>query len=159
MASGAGFPGWPGGPGTGVGGWTHGEELRLAAKLTLHDLAERCGLSQPFLSQLENGKSLPSLLTLHRIAGALGTTAHELLVPSDRDAVSLVRFAESSKFQLGEGSSVRFLVSGPHRKLEANEVTARPGAAQDQHLQHPGEEFVYLLEGAVEVTVGQTTNC
>ncbi|MDE0137587.1 MAG: helix-turn-helix transcriptional regulator, partial [bacterium] len=39
--------------------------LRKAQGLTLQQLASRCGLSQPFLSQLENGKAMPSLMALH----------------------------------------------------------------------------------------------
>ena len=47
-------------------------ERRLAAGLTLVELAERSGLSQPFLSQVENGRAHPSMESLYRIASALG---------------------------------------------------------------------------------------
>ena len=53
-------------------------ERRLAAGLTLVELAERSGLSQPFLSQVENGRAHPSMESLYRIASALATTPQAL---------------------------------------------------------------------------------
>ncbi|MEI7548498.1 MAG: helix-turn-helix transcriptional regulator, partial [Actinomycetota bacterium] len=46
--------------------------LRLAVGLTMVELADRAGLSQPFLSQIENGRARPSMQSLYRIATALG---------------------------------------------------------------------------------------
>ena len=53
-------------------------ERRLAHNLTLVALAEQAGRSQPFLSQVENGRAKPSMDSLHRIAQALGTTPQAL---------------------------------------------------------------------------------
>src|SRR3954470_8779782 len=47
--------------------------------LTLRQVAAASGLSQPFLSQLELGRSRPSMRSLFRIATALGTTQQTLL--------------------------------------------------------------------------------
>ena len=71
-----------------------GRELRHRRKdlgLTLQQVADLCGLSQPFLSQLENGKAMPSLLALHQVAAALGTSGRELLRPSAPADISLIR--------------------------------------------------------------------
>ncbi len=54
-------------------------ELRRRRGLTLVRLAERTDLSHPFLSQLERGHARPSMVSLERIATALGTTQVELL--------------------------------------------------------------------------------
>ena len=54
--------------------------LRTHAGLQLADLAERAGMSLTFLSEMERGRKLPSLLTLDTVAAALGMTAAELLV-------------------------------------------------------------------------------
>src|SRR6478672_5067788 len=53
--------------------------LRRERGLTLVQLAAATGLSQPFLSQLELGRSRPSMRSLFRIATALGTTQQALL--------------------------------------------------------------------------------
>ena len=53
--------------------------------LTLAAVAERSGLSVPFLSQIENERARPSMRSLQRMADALNTTAVELLAAADRD--------------------------------------------------------------------------
>src|SRR3954454_18120215 len=53
--------------------------LRRERGLTLVQLAAATGLSQPFLSQLELGRSRPSMRSLFRIAAALDTTQQALL--------------------------------------------------------------------------------
>ena len=124
--------------------------LRKAQGLTLQQLASRCGLSQPFLSQLENGKAMPSLLALHNVAQALETTAHSLLLPQERLEISLVRHGEGEIYQLVEGASTRFLTRGSSHLMEPNEVEFEPGA-RTVNTGHEGEEVVYVLEGCLRV--------
>lgn len=128
-------------------------QLRADAGLTLQDVADRSGVSQPFLSQLENGRSMPSLLTLHRVARALGTTTQGLLSDEDTDAVSLVRQGEGREYELVPGTTVRFLASG-RRTMEPNEVRVRAGSDSGAHLEHQGEELIFVIDGEIEVTVG-----
>lgn len=47
--------------------------------LTQEALAERVGISKPFLSQIETGKRQFSAATLHKLAEALGVAADDLL--------------------------------------------------------------------------------
>jgi len=53
---------------------------RESAKLTQAQLAEKSGISQSMLNQIEKGKRLPSLTALDAIAGGLGTKAGYLLL-------------------------------------------------------------------------------
>ena len=124
--------------------------LRKAQGLTLQQLASRCGLSQPFLSQLENGKAMPSLMALHYVAQALDTTAHSLLQPQERLDISLVRHGEGETYQLVEGASVRFLSRGDSHLMEPNEVEFEPGVGT-VNAGHEGEEVIYVLEGCLRV--------
>lgn len=124
--------------------------LRKAQGLTLQQLASRCGLSQPFLSQLENGKAMPSLVALHSVAQALDTTAHSLLQPPETLQVSLVRNGEGDVYELTEGGSVRFLTRGDDHRVEPNEVVFEPGAGT-VNAGHEGEEVLYILEGGLHV--------
>ena len=127
-------------------------KLRKAKGLTLQQLASRCGLSQPFLSQLENGKAMPSLMALHNVAQALDTTAHSLLQPPERLEVSLVRHGEGDTYELTEGGSVRFLTRGDAHLMEPNEVEFAPGAGT-VNAGHAGEEVIYVLEGRLRVAL------
>ncbi|MYS44483.1 helix-turn-helix domain-containing protein, partial [Streptomyces sp. SID5998] len=56
---------------------------RRALDLTLAVVAQRSGLSVPFLSQVENDRARPSRGSLEKVADALRTTAVELLAAAD----------------------------------------------------------------------------
>jgi transcriptional regulator with XRE-family HTH domain len=55
--------------------------FRKEAGLTQEQLAERCGLSQQYLSGLEKGKRNPTVVTLYEIAQGLGVSHVELVRP------------------------------------------------------------------------------
>lgn len=128
-------------------------DRRKSRGLTLQQLADLCGLSQPFLSQLENGKAMPSLLALHQVAAALGTSAQELLQPSPAGEVSLVRGDETACYELSPGATVCFLVDGSNYHIETNLITAKPGAESGCELEHDGQEMIYVLAGQIEVSL------
>lgn len=52
--------------------------LRRARGVTLRWLADEARMSDPYLCQLENGRSLPSAAILERLADALGLSMDEL---------------------------------------------------------------------------------
>lgn len=127
-------------------------KLRRAAGLTLMELAEQVDLSQPFLSQIETNQAMPSLLALHRVACALGTSTHALLEPIPQD-ISLVRSKEGRRFALADGATVRFLVSGSGHRMEPNEVIAAANVTMEHTTSHVGEEMVHVLHGSVIVAI------
>ena len=129
-------------------------QRRKAAGMTMQELAERCGLSQPFLSQIENSRAMPSLYALHRVAQALGTTTVGLLDPACAE-VTLVRARESEPFLLFEGATVRFLTPGEGHRLEANEIVVESGAVSDE-IVHEGQELICVLDGSLEVRLADT---
>ena len=124
-------------------------QRRKAAGMTMQELADRCGLSQPFLSQIENSRAMPSLFALHRVAQALGTTTVGLLDPALSE-VTLVRADEGEAFFLAEGATTRFLTPGEGHRMEANETVAEPNIVSDV-IVHEGQEVVHVLEGSVEI--------
>jgi transcriptional regulator with XRE-family HTH domain len=56
-------------------------ELRLKRKLTQTEVAQRSGLLQHHISQLENGVGMPTLATMLKLAAAIGCKPTELLAP------------------------------------------------------------------------------
>jgi transcriptional regulator with XRE-family HTH domain len=54
-------------------------ELRLKRKLTQTEVAERSGLLQHHISQLENGVGMPTLATILKLAAAIGCKPADLL--------------------------------------------------------------------------------
>ncbi|MEY9871997.1 transcriptional regulator with XRE-family HTH domain [Streptacidiphilus sp. MAP12-33] len=121
---------------------------RRSLELTLAQVADRTGLSVPFLSQIENDRARPSMRSLQRIADGLATTAVELLAAADAtaDAVDVVLAVEDAG--LTPEAGVRPLVRG-RRRLHALEFTGPHEA--DREFLHEGDELMYVADGAVEV--------
>jgi transcriptional regulator with XRE-family HTH domain len=55
--------------------------IRKERGLTQEQLAERCGLSQQYLSGLEQGRRNPTIVTIYEIASALGVSHLDLVTP------------------------------------------------------------------------------
>jgi transcriptional regulator with XRE-family HTH domain len=55
--------------------------LRLARGLTQEQLAERAGINQQYVSELENGKQNPTVIRLYELAEQLGSSPAELVTP------------------------------------------------------------------------------
>jgi transcriptional regulator with XRE-family HTH domain len=58
-------------------------DIRLRRGLTVQKLAEASGLSKGFVSQVENGRTSPSLATLYDIARSLETSVASLVVEEE----------------------------------------------------------------------------
>jgi transcriptional regulator with XRE-family HTH domain len=78
---------------------------RSAQGRTLASVAMQAGLSVPYVANLENGRGNPTLSSLHRLAGALGTALSELLADPDNTApgpalpASLAEFSYGARFR------------------------------------------------------------
>jgi transcriptional regulator with XRE-family HTH domain len=129
--------------------------LRKNHGLSLRAASERTGLSVSFLSALERGVSGANVATIQRLTAAYGTTMLELFGASgtaSRDR--LVRADARPVLRLG-GESVRIeqLARGATH-LEPQLFVLARGATSDGAYAHAGEEFMYLLSGALTVWVG-----
>jgi quercetin dioxygenase-like cupin family protein len=145
---------------------------RRALELTLAAVAERSGLSVPFLSQIENERARPSQRSLEKVADALRTTAVELLAAADPAcSVDVVRgegfggegapvagaqgggqaagvAVEEAAAPAGGGTRTRTLVRG-HHQMHATEFSGEYDAGRE--FQHRNDELMYVADGAVEV--------
>lgn len=127
---------------------------RLARELTLVDLARESELSQPFLSQIENGRARPSMASLYRIARALDTTPQGLFGGSAGPSlVPMMVRADARRTTLGaeddSGATVHLLLAGgaPFHVLE---FTALPREFLE-YWQHEGFEATSVLSGEIEI--------
>lgn len=129
---------------------------RRAAGLSMTALARDCGLSQPYLSQLENGKASPSISTLYRIANALDVSPQELLPDGDDEVVVVPSGSRPARpiEERAEAALASVLLGTPNTLLQIQEVTVEPHQDLGAFFEHDGEEFVYVLGGVIEVEVG-----
>jgi DNA-binding transcriptional MerR regulator len=128
--------------------------LRQRQGLSLREAGERTGLSVSFLSALERGVSGASIATLQRLTAAYGTTVGELFGPPAEKRQRLVRAGRRPVLRLADASvRIEQLARGATH-LEPQLFVLAEGATSDGSYTHDGEEFLYLLSGALTVWVG-----
>jgi len=128
--------------------------LRQERGMTLRQASVRTGLSVSFLSSLERGVTGASIATLQRLTAAYGTTVNELFAPPATSTGRLVRADRRPVLRLGDASiRIEQLARGASQ-LESQLFVLAPGATSEGSYSHEGEEFLYLLSGALTVWVG-----
>jgi transcriptional regulator with XRE-family HTH domain len=136
--------------------------LRLRRSMGLAQLAEHTGFSPAMLSRLENGRLVPTLPTLTRIAMVFGVGLDYFFTdPRKRHVVAISRHFERKVFpsdpKLASTSwsfeSLNFRAN--ERKLNGflGHFHSSPEQKVTPHF-HPGVELLYLIEGELEITIG-----
>lgn len=141
-------------------------ELRDKKDISLQDLAERTGFSSALLSQIENHLISPPLGTLIKLARALEVDIGYFLADASDIPFTIVRKKErkavsrvASKQGIKYGYYYESLAfDKKNRNMEPFLVTLEPATMKDRHTySHEGEEFLFVLEGKMEVTLGDET--
>src|ERR1700712_5074681 len=130
-------------------------EYRLAAGLSVADMAERVGISKASLSKIENAQTSCSLTTLSRLATGLDVPVTALFrgVDAEREAVFIPAGHGAQIVRRGSrhGHLYELLgpLRGPHQRMEAVVVTLTEASEVFPLFQHPGTELIYLLAGSM----------
>ncbi|MFD3736314.1 helix-turn-helix domain-containing protein [Streptomyces sp. NPDC058632] len=128
--------------------------LRRRASLTLEAAARDAGLSPAHLSRLETGQRRPSLPLLLSLARTYGTTVSELLGETAAGREAVVRAADMEPTTAG-GWTYR-QAGSPGRGMQVLRVQVPQGSQGDIVRVHPGEEWLYVLEGRLRLRLGDT---
>lgn len=132
---------------------------RTRRQMSTRALAAAAGVSQPFLTNVENGRVMPSIASLYSIAGALGVPASALL-PEQPIRFEIVRAGAGARMLIqddGRGGSTQMLSGARGRSLEAYRFELPPGFDEGQAYTHEGEDFVHVLSGSLRYRYeGQT---
>lgn len=126
--------------------------------LTLKDMAQRVGCSESMLSKVENERATPSLSTLHRIVAVMDTHLGDILGPGESETVTRadkrnVLWVDSNG-RGGDRMRLEQLVPAKKgRLLQADLYVIPPGAGSNGAMQHSGEEFGFVMEGSLRLTV------
>jgi len=141
------------------------KQIREMKKVSVEELAERSGMDTSMILKIEEEKNVPSLAPLIKIARALGVRLGTFLDDSDNFGPVVVRSGEYQKgarftSQTSEARehlnffSLAFDKAG--RNMEPFIVDIEPGLQSDYMLSsHEGEEFIYVLEGEIEINYGK----
>jgi transcriptional regulator with XRE-family HTH domain len=133
------------------------QNRRRQLGLTLRELAQRSDLSAPFLSQLENGSTSPSVVSLVKIAKGLGVPSSYFLDTAG-SATFVCKASDVRFFDLND-SKVRYGRVGNTSSDRALEplLMVYPPRYSSEPMTHGGEEFIYVLEGHMRLTIGDRT--
>jgi len=140
--------------------------LREAKGITREELSERSGLNLDQIISIEEDANLPSLAPLIKVARAMGVRLGTFLDDNDELGPVVTRKAdktESIGFSNNDAGlrkhmdyySLSKAKSGRHMEPFIIDIMA---SESDFTLSsHEGEEFIYVLEGTVEINYGKDT--
>lgn len=126
---------------------------RKALGLTLQELADRSGLSKPFLSQAERDLTTPSLMSMLGLAKGLEVeVSYFMEIPQARD---MVRRADAPATIAVDSPVTYFDLASalPDRKLDIVLMRIPPGHVFPVDTRN-GEHFRYVLEGELYARAG-----
>lgn len=128
--------------------------LRSKKGLSLRELAKKIDVSPSFLSQVETGKAVPSLLTLKRLADALNTTIGNLVGETNTTSnTSPVTKKDKRRVlnHLGHRIKVELLNSEDNNIMQSYIIDFEKGGDTGMFGQHSGQEAGFILKGKVQL--------
>ena len=141
-------------------------QIREIQKMSVEELANNSNTSTELVEQLENGALVPSLTPLMQIARALGVRLGTFLddaahngpvVTKDGASKNVVRF--SGNCDTCEKSTLDFFslaTDKADRHMEPFIIDVHPPKSGDaKQSSHEGEEFIYVLNGQIEILYGK----
>jgi transcriptional regulator with XRE-family HTH domain len=149
-----------------------GERLRERRKelsLSVRELARRVAVSPSLISQIENGKTSPSVGTLYAIVSEMDLSLDEVFsgvadsgrrgFNGGRDSGPSPVVSETERKEISLGSGVRWqrLTRSADPNVDFLHVIYEPGGAscaEDHLMRHAGQEYGYVISGRLSVTIG-----
>ncbi len=143
------------------------KRVRQSRNITTADVAERAGLNPDLVVALENNRMPPSLAPLIKIARVLGVRLGTFLDDVDSlgpvisragSPVKAVRFAGSSGAVSGDLDFYSLAHNKAGRHMEPFVIDIHAYSSKEiKTSSHEGEEFIYVLQGTVEIFYGKET--
>jgi transcriptional regulator with XRE-family HTH domain len=140
-----------------------GERIkRKRENLNMHlsDLSKKVGISSSALSQIENAKAFPTIVTLKKIAESLFTTVGELIGENETLTKNPLIKAGDLKFVKVNTSGTSLFLLSHHdygKQMEPYMIKFIENSDSSEIMsEHPGQEFIYILEGKLLMTLENT---
>lgn len=141
------------------------KELRKSREISLESLAKQSNISLDLLETIEKGEVVPSLTPLTKIARSLGVRLGTFLDDAPQTGPIIVKKGKSDQVVYFSGeenqtdiSALEFYSLGAgknDRHMEPFIIDVHTNEGQFNLSSHEGEEFIYVLEGEIEVKYGQ----
>lgn len=133
------------------------KKIRENKHLTLKNIEAVAGISATHISEIERGKTSPTLGALIKIARALGKDPSYFIEEEDLGDISIVTGENRVKEKLaGEvGTKEALTTCIPGGRLQAYVITLQPGKSHRRETHHHhGNEAVLVVEGSFQFKVG-----
>ncbi len=136
-------------------------KIRKEKGMTLRNVAEKSGISEGFLSQVENDVSSPSVATLVNICNAMATNAGEVISAAEKkERLVVIRKAEWMDVEIPSSGFVtrRFFSPESREVIDSSVMAMEPGSSIPgrKNLKH-SQEILCVLKGTVELVCGEET--
>ena len=145
------------------------KSIRESKNITVEEISERSGLTVEQINSIENDQNLPSLGPLIKIARALGVRLGTFMDDSDDLGPVVTRATEreankSISFSNGATDARKHMEYHPlaqqkaGRHMEPFVIDINPEENPEFQLSaHEGEEFIFVMEGEIELVYGKDT--
>ena len=134
------------------------KELRVLKGLTQEELADRSELSKGFISQLERDLTSPSIATLMDILQCLGTSIGEFFNEAPDEQIVFGKQDYFVKEDTEYKNEIKWIIPNAQKNtIEPIYLTLQAGGSTCPDTPHEGEEFGYVLQGAVSIHLGNKT--
>jgi len=136
------------------------KQLRVKKGMGLVEVGRHTGLSASFLSQLETGRVVPTLRNLARIALVFSKDLSYFFEPEPKTLFRVQRAKDRIRLpQSGTDDPVYYFESlgylVPDRQLDPYFAEFLPNVKPRRAHQHPGCEFLYVLDGKLDISHGE----
>jgi transcriptional regulator with XRE-family HTH domain len=131
-------------------------DIRRSRRATLRTIADRAGVSESFLSQVERGRASASIASLRRIAGALAVSVADLFEPGGPPRPRVLRRDQRPSLAFGVLGRKRLLTPRPLQHLEVFVGELDPGGSTgaEPYAHGDSEELFVVLSGNVQLELG-----
>lgn len=139
------------------------KSARESRGLTLMDVSQRTDIEVSQLEQIESGDVAPPLGTVIRLAKALEMKMGYFISGEEDKPFTIIRQDDRkvvSRYDSKRGKyyGYEYESLAPHKKdrhMEPFLVTLEPAQTEHERSSHDGQEFIYVLEGTMEVRLGE----
>lgn len=129
--------------------------LRKQKSMSLDELSKRSGVSKSMLSQIEQDKTNPTVITAWKIALALDSSVQELMESGVRSIIEVIRCDDAPVIS-SDDDLCKIKINSPIHmtdNLELYQIFLKPGSKNSSMPHFPNaEEFLTVIKGSVKVT-------
>ena len=139
------------------------KKARESRGLSIFDIYLRTNISVDQLSEFEEGKVIPPLGTVIKLAKALDMKIGYFISGEEGKAYTIVRKDNrkvTSRYDSNKEKhyGYEYISLAPHktdRHMEPFLITLEPSETDQERSTHDGQEFIFVLQGKMEVRLGE----